>query len=276
MALIFPPSPDPGPGGRIVAKDVLVAATSGSSRALSQSGVSSGAASANDRTLELSGMRRTIASRLQASKQQIPHFYLTVVVDAGPLAKLRRQINTAAEAAGSPKVTVNDFVLLAASRAAAEHPAVNASWSNDTIIEYANVHLAVAVAIDDGLITPVIRNADKLSLKEISASVRDLAGRARSKKLKPEEYQGGTLTVSNLGSYGIEQFNAIINPPQALILAVGAIVKQPVVNERDEIVAGQRMAVTLSADHRVIDGAVGAEYMQTFRRLLENPALMLF
>ena len=283
-----------GPGGRIVAQDVLVAATSaGGSKPTppADSAASKGSptaskpaapisvpvtAGAGDRKVELSGMRRTIADRLLASKTQIPHFYLTISVDAGPLSKLRKQINDASAGGDGPKITVNDFVLLAAARSAAAHPKVNASWAHQHVVEYADVNLAVAVAIDDGLITPVLRKADKLSLRELSAAVKDIATRARGKKLKPEEYQGGTITVSNLGAYGIEQFCAIINPPQALILAVGAIVKQPVVNERDEIVVGQRMAITLSGDHRVVDGAVGAEYLQTLRKLLENPALMLF
>ena len=138
------------------------------------------------------------------------------------------------------------------------------------------VNISVAVAVDDGLITPVIRNADKLSLKEISAAVKDLAKRAREKKLKPEEYSGGTITVSNLGAYGIEQFFAIVNPPQAAILAIGAIVKKPVVNAKNEIVVGERVTISLSADHRVVDGAVGAEFLSTLRKLIENPAMMLF
>ncbi|MFZ0711714.1 MAG: 2-oxo acid dehydrogenase subunit E2, partial [Terrimicrobiaceae bacterium] len=156
------------------------------------------------------------------------------------------------------------------------HPYINASWAGDAIIQYASVNISVAVAVDEGLVTPVIREANKLSLKEISSTVKDLAKRARDKKLKPEEYQGGTITVSNLGAYGIEQFFAIINPPQAAILAVGAIVKKPVVNAKNEIVVGERMTVSLSGDHRVVDGAVGAGYLGTLRKLIENPALMLF
>ena len=158
---------------------------------------------------------------------------------------------------------MNDFVLLAVARAASSHPYINASWAGDAIVQYGSVNISVAVAVDEGLVTPVIRDANKLSLKEISATVKDLAKRARDKKLKPEEYQGGTITVSNLGAYGIEQFFAIINPPQAAILAVGAIVKKPVVNAEDEIVVGERMTVSLSGDHRVVDGAVGAEYLST-------------
>jgi pyruvate dehydrogenase E2 component (dihydrolipoamide acetyltransferase) len=142
-------------------------------------------------------------------------------------------------------------------------------------VQYASINLAVAVAIDDGLVTPVIRDAQKKSLREINALVKDLATRARSKKLKPDEYQGGTFTVSNLGAYGIDSFSAIINPPQAIILAIGAVVKKPVVNTRNEIVAGQRLIIGLSCDHRVVDGAIGAEYLAELRKLIENPALML-
>jgi pyruvate dehydrogenase E2 component (dihydrolipoamide acetyltransferase) len=160
-------------------------------------------------------------------------------------------------------------------RAAMQKPKVNAAFAGDAIIEYGSVNLSVAIAVEDGLVTPVIRDAQKLSLKEISAAVKDLALRARDKKLKPDEYAGGTITVSNLGSYGIEQFCAIVNPPQAAILAVGAIVKKPVVNERDEIEIGHRMSITLSGDHRVVDGAVAAEYMTSLRKLLESPALLL-
>lgn len=269
-----------GPGGRIVVKDLEGAPSAPAPAAAAPAPAAAPAiqatAGASDTKVPLSGMRRTIAERLVASKQQNPHFYLSVEVDAGPLMKLRTELNKANEAAGQPKLTVNDFVLLAISRAAAAHPYVNASWGGDSIIQYASVNISVAVAVDDGLVTPVIRNAAKLSLKEISASVKDLAARARTKKLKPEEYQGGTITVSNLGSYGVEQFYAIVNPPQAAIVAVGAIVKKPVVNAKDEIVVGQRMVVSLSGDHRVVDGAIGAEFLGTLRKLIENPALMLF
>lgn len=270
-----------GPGGRIVVKDLEGGSAAPAPAAAAPApaaapAIQATAPGASDTKVPLSGMRRTIAERLVASKQQNPHFYLSVEVDAGPLMKLRTELNKANEAAGQPKLTVNDFVLLAISRSAAAHPYVNASWGGDSIIQYASVNISVAVAVDDGLVTPVIRNAAKLSLKEISASVKDLATRARTKKLKPEEYQGGTITVSNLGAYGVEQFYAIVNPPQAAIVAVGAIVKKPVVNAKDEIVVGQRMVVSLSGDHRVVDGAVGAEFLSTLRKLIENPALMLF
>jgi len=268
-----------GPTGRVVAKDVPEKGSAPAAGAASSAPalkIPATPAGEGDTTVPLSNMRRTIADRLVASKQQNPHFYLSIEVDASQLMRLRKEANTANEAAGLPKLTVNDFVLLAIARSASQHPYVNAAWAGDSIIQYGAVNLAVAIAIEDGLVTPVIRNAQKLSLKEISAAVKDLATRARNKKLKPEEYQGGTITVSNLGSYGIEQFFAIINPPQAAILAVGAIVKKPVVNAKGEIVVGERMNISLSGDHRVVDGAVGAEFLTTLRKLVENPALMLF
>jgi pyruvate dehydrogenase E2 component (dihydrolipoamide acetyltransferase) len=220
-------------------------------------------------------MRRVIAERLVQSKTTIPHFYLNIDVDAGELMKLRAEINTSAEKAGQAKLTVNDFVLKAAVVAATKVPKVNAAFDGDAIVEFESINLAVAVAIDDGLVTPVVRDAQKKSIREISDAVKDLATRARSKKLKPDEYQFGTITVSNLGAYGIDSFSAIINPPQSIILAVGAIVKKPVVNAKNEIVVGQRMSVGLSCDHRVVDGAIGAQYLAELRTLLENPALML-
>jgi pyruvate dehydrogenase E2 component (dihydrolipoamide acetyltransferase) len=220
-------------------------------------------------------MRRTIAERLLISKTQIPHFYLTMEIDAGPLSELRKEINSNAEATGSPKITINDFVLLATARAAALHPKVNAAFAGDSIVQYASVNLSVAIAVEDGLITPVIRDAQSRSLREISTAVKDLAVRARSKKIKPEEYQGGTITISNLGAYGVDSFYAIVNPPQATILAVGAIVKKPVVNAANQIVAGQRMNISLSGDHRVVDGATGAEFLAAIRKSLEAPASLL-
>jgi pyruvate dehydrogenase E2 component (dihydrolipoamide acetyltransferase) len=266
-----------GPGGRVVAKDIPEkgAAPAAAAPAAAAPKIQA-AAGEGDKRVPLTGMRRVIAERLLASKTQLPHFYLSIEVDASSLMRLRKELNTANEAAGLPKLTVNDFILLAVARAAGSHPYINASWAGDAIIQYGSVNISVAVAVDEGLVTPVIRDANKLSLKEISAAVKDVAKRARDKKLKPEEYQGGTITVSTLGAYGIEQFFAIINPPQAAILAIGAIVKKPVVNAKGEIVVGERMAISLSGDHRVVDGAVGAEYLGTLRKLIENPALMLF
>jgi pyruvate dehydrogenase E2 component (dihydrolipoamide acetyltransferase) len=268
-----------GPGGRIVAADVPEKGSAPAARASSSASPAvkiEVPSSAADKRVPLSGMRRTIAERLLASKTQIPHFYLSLEIDAAPLATLRKDINAAAETAGTPKVTVNDFVLLATARAAALHQKVNSAFAGDSVVEYSTVNLAVAIAVEDGLITPVIRDAQKLTLREISSAVKDLAVRARNKKLKPEEYQGGTLTVSNLGAFGIESFYAIINPPQAAILAVGTIVKKPVVNAQDQVVVGQRMTLALSGDHRVVDGAAGAEFLASLKKSLETPATLLF
>ncbi|MBE2205841.1 MAG: 2-oxo acid dehydrogenase subunit E2 [Chthoniobacterales bacterium] len=268
-----------GPGGRIVAADVPEKGMAPAARATFQTTTPMAKidvpSSEADKRIPLSGMRRTIAERLLASKTQIPHFYLSVEIDADPLVVLRKDLNAAAESSGSPKVTVNDFVLLATARAALQHQKINAAFAGDSVVEYATVNLSVAISVDDGLITPVIRNAQSLTLREISSAVKDLALRARAKKLKPEEYQGGTLTVSNLGAYGIESFYAIINPPQAAILAVGTIVKKPVVNARDQIVVGQRMTLALSGDHRVVDGAAGAAFLATLKKSLETPATLL-
>ncbi|NBV87228.1 MAG: dihydrolipoamide acetyltransferase, partial [Verrucomicrobia bacterium] len=167
------------------------------------------------------------------------------------------------------------FILKAVVAAAVKVPAVNATFNGDSILQFGSVGLSVAVAVEDGLVTPVVRDAQHKSLLAMSLAVKDLAVRARSKKLKPEEYQGGTITVSNLGSYGVDFFDAIINPPQAVIVSVGAIVKKPVVGPNDAIVVGQRLSIGLSADHRVVDGAVAAQYLAEVRRLIESPALLL-
>ncbi|PWU06881.1 MAG: dihydrolipoamide acetyltransferase, partial [Verrucomicrobia bacterium] len=272
-----------GPGGRIVARDVRNVQTAGSVNAATAAvPVTAGPPPTPVPTdiphsqIELTGMRRTIASRLLESKTRIPHFYIQIEVDAGKLVQVRKQLNEIAETTGGPKITINDFILFATARAAVAQPKVNAAFTEKAIIQYNSVNLAVAVAIEDGLVTPVIRDAQHLSLSQMSAAVKDLAGRARNKKLKPDEYQGGTLTVSNLGAYGIENFFAIINPPQSVILGVGALVKKPVVNAQDQIVVGHRMAISLSCDHRVVDGAVGAEFLGTIRKFLETPESLLF
>ncbi len=269
-----------GAGGRIVKADILIAAANGSGYRDSTSAqrptpsikpVAGGA----DEKIPLTGMRTIIAERLLESKTTIPHFYLNIEVDAAPLMALRKQLNTAAEETGN-KFTVNDFVLKAVVGAAQAVPGVNASFAGDHVIQYGSVNLAVAVAIDDGLVTPVIRDAQSLSMMEISLAVKDIASRARNKKLSPDEFQGGTLTVSNLGAYGVQSFDAIINPPQAAILSISAIRKVPVVNDEGELEPGMRMAVGMSCDHRVVDGAVGATYLAEFKKLIESPALMLF
>jgi pyruvate dehydrogenase E2 component (dihydrolipoamide acetyltransferase) len=273
--------PGSGPGGRIVRDDVLSAHQNRSETAAQSPKPVAPVAilpvpvSQQDVQIPLGGMRRTIAARLLEAKTTIPHFYLQAEVDAEPLVQLRQQLNAANEAAGLPKFTVNDFILKATAVAAAHVPKANASFSGDTIVQYGSVQLACAVAIDDGLVTPVIRDAQSKTLSQISAEIKDLASKARSKKLKPEQYQGGTLTVSNLGSYGVDQFFAIINPPQSLIVSVGAILKKPVINAAGAIVPGQRLVLALSCDHRVVDGAIGAQFLAELKRLLETPALML-
>jgi pyruvate dehydrogenase E2 component (dihydrolipoamide acetyltransferase) len=264
-----------GPGGRIVAKDVQTAQARPAAIVSCAAPIAYATAGEGDQVTALSGMRRIIAERLLASKTQIPHFYLHLEVDAGPLMKMRAQLNAGSEAAGGVKLTVNDFILKSVVAAAVKVPAVNASFAGDSVIQFASVNLSVAVAVDDGLVTPVVRNANTKSLKDISEAVKDLATRARGKKLKPDEYQGGTITVSNLGAFGIEFFDAIINPPQAAIVSVGAILKKPVVGPNDTIIVGQRLAIGLSADHRVVDGAVAASYLAEIKRLVESPALLL-
>jgi pyruvate dehydrogenase E2 component (dihydrolipoamide acetyltransferase) len=273
--------PGSGPGGRIVRDDVLSAHQNRSEtvaqppKPVAPAAIPPVPVSQQDVQIPLGGMRRTIAARLLEAKTTIPHFYLQAEVDAEPLVQLRQQLNAANEAAGLPKFTVNDFILKATAVAAAHVPKANASFSGDTIVQYGSVQLACAVAIDDGLVTPVIRDAQSKTLSQISAEIKDLASKARSKKLKPEQYQGGTLTVSNLGSYGVDQFFAIINPPQSLIVSVGAILKKPVINTAGAIVPGQRLVLALSCDHRVVDGAIGAQFLAELKRLLETPALML-
>ena len=272
--------PGSGPGGRIVRDDVL-SAHENRSEVSPQTAKPAPLAvprvpvSQQDTHIPLGGMRRTIAARLLEAKTTIPHFYLQSEVDAEPLIQLRQQLNASNESAGLPKFTVNDFILKAAAVAAAHVPKANASFAGDAIVQYGSVHLACAVAIDDGLVTPVIRDAQSKTLSQISAEIKDLAAKARSKKLKPEQYQGGTITVSNLGAYGVDEFFAIINPPQSLIISVGAILKKPVVNMTGAIVAGQRIILALSCDHRVVDGAIGAQFLAELKRLIETPALML-
>lgn len=268
-----------GPGGRIVKADVENAEAGGS-------GGSAGAAPAlqgirpsidfdpDAKRIPLTGMRTIIAERLSISKGTVPHFYLNVDLNAEPLMKLRKQVNENAEQTGN-KFTVNDFILKATVMAAVDVPEANSAWDFESIIQYSSVNLAVAIAVPDGLVTPVIKNAQSKTMLEISKEVKDLAERAKNKKLSPDQFAGGTITVSNLGSYGIANFDAIINPPQAAILSIGSISKTPVVNDSGEIVPGLRLAVGMSCDHRVVDGAVGATYLQAFRKYIENPALMV-
>jgi pyruvate dehydrogenase E2 component (dihydrolipoamide acetyltransferase) len=261
-----------GPEGRVTETDVRGAAKSKTNAPKSAPPSIKPGESAR---INLSGMRKGIAERLVQSKGPVPHFYLNIDIDAGPLMVARAELKSAGEGADTSKITVNDFVLKAAVQAAVKVPKVNASFDGDAIVQYADVDLGIAVAIDDGLLTPVIRAAQDKSLREISEQAKDLVSRARNKRMKPEEFQGGSFTVSNLGGMGIDSFSAIINPPQGFILAVGAISKRPVVDNSDQIVVGHRMSIWMSCDHRVIDGALGAEYLKALRHLLENPALLL-
>ncbi|HEY2102763.1 MAG TPA: pyruvate dehydrogenase complex dihydrolipoamide acetyltransferase [Chthoniobacterales bacterium] len=268
-----------GPDGRITESDVRAAAKSGRSTGdsakSSQQKAPAPIKPGHGSRIQLSGMRKVIAERLVASKAPVPHFYLNIDIDAGPLVAARAELKSAGEESDTAKITVNDFVLKASVDAAVKVPKVNAAFDQDAIVLYEDVDLAVAVAIEDGLVTPVIRAAQKKSLREISEAMKDLAHRARHKRMKPEEFQGGTFTVSNLGGYGVDYFSAIINPPQGFVLSVGAIRKKPVVDDCDTIVVGSRLEIGMSCDHRVIDGALGAEYLKELRRLLENPALLL-
>ena len=278
-----------GPGGRIVKADVVSApAPVASTPATQAPAVTSAPAAAptpapvsispvmsgEDQTIQLSGIRKIIAERLLTSKTTIPHFYLHLEVDAAPLMELRKQINAQAEATHGNKYSVNDFVVKALINASVAVPEVNASFNGDHIVQFAHVGISVAIAVDDGLVTPVVKNAEQKSLLAISKEIKEMAGRARENKLKPNEFDGGTVTISNLGAWGIESFDAIVNPPQAAILSVGGIIEKPVVKD-GAIVAGLRMNLGVSCDHRVVDGAVGAKFISEIKRLLENPALML-
>jgi pyruvate dehydrogenase E2 component (dihydrolipoamide acetyltransferase) len=272
-----------GPGGRIVREDVIAAEKAGTAKPGAAGAKSGGSFTGGspaktgpiqeEKLVPVSNMRGIIAKRLLESKTTIPHFYLDIEVDAGPLLELRAQLNTALEKDGV-KLSVNDFILKASAEALRRVPAVNCSWETTAVRHHAAAHVSFAVAIEDGLITPVIRDTHTKSVFTISTEAKALAKRAKDKKLAPAEFTGGTFCVSNLGMMGIDRFSAIINPPNAAILAVGTTVKKPVV-KNDEIVIGQRMTLTLSVDHRVVDGAVGATYLAALKQLLESPALLL-
>jgi len=220
--------------------------------------------------VSVSQMRKTIARRLGESKFSAPHFYLTVEIDMDNAIKTRKQVNEMADV----KISFNDLVVKAAALALRQHPAVNSSWLGDKIRYNKHIHIGVAVAVDEGLLVPVIKNADFKSLSQLNSEVKIMAGKAREKKLQLQEMQGNTFTISNLGMFDIEEFTAIINPPDACIMAVGSIVQKPVVKD-GEIVVGNKMKVTLSCDHRVVDGVTGAKYLQTFKALLEEPIRMI-
>ncbi len=269
-----------GPDGRVVEADVRAAmkskpAAEGAAKVSSNKVAAAPMKAGEGSRTQLSGMRKVIAQRLVESLGPVPHFYLTIEINAGPLMTTRAELKAGGEGSDTAKITVNDIILKASVDAAAKVAKVNASFDNDAIVQYQDVDLAVAVAIEDGLVTPVIRAAQGKSLREISEAMKDLAHRARNKRMKPEEFQGGSFTVSNLGGYGINSFSAIINPPQSFILAVGAVLPQAVVDDCDQISVGHRMSITMSCDHRVIDGALGADYLKELRRLLENPTLLL-
>ncbi|KMW56594.1 Dihydrolipoamide acetyltransferase component of pyruvate dehydrogenase complex [Candidatus Rhodobacter oscarellae] len=224
--------------------------------------------------IQLDGMRKTIAARLGEAKQTIPHFYLRRDIHLDALLKFRGQLNKQLEARGV-KLSVNDFIIKACAIALQQVPAANAVWAGDRMLQLKPSDVAVAVAIEGGLFTPVLKDAHMKSLSALSAEMKDLAGRARDRKLAPHEYQGGSFAISNLGMFGIENFDAVINPPHGSILAVGAGAKKPVVGEDGELTVATVMSVTLSVDHRVIDGALGAEFLTAIKENLENPVAML-
>ena len=270
-----------GPSGRIVKADIEAAVSGGSAKAAAPAAAPKAAAVT---PVEMPGLpayveapnsnvRKVVARRLTESKQQAPHFYLSIDCRIDALLKLRVDLNARAEKDGV-KLSVNDLVIKAAAIALRKVPAANASYTDAAIRRYKTVDISVAVAIPDGLITPIVKNADLKGLAQISAEMKDLATRARAGKLKPEEFQGGTFSISNLGMYGIREFAAVINPPQGAILAVGAGEPRPVVQDGALAIATV-MTVTLSVDHRVVDGAVGAEYLAAFKKLVEDPLAMM-
>lgn len=277
-----------GPRGRIVAEDVKNAQGRGAAPAAQpqqqqqqqsapkpqqniQAPQSAGASPLQQTQIPLSAMRRTIAKRLSESTGPIPHFFLTADYDVTQLMSARQQLLEITNA----KISLNDFIIRAVALALRQHPFVNASWGDDAITQHGEVHVGVAVATSEGLITPVIRNADEKSVLDIAIEVRALAEKAKNRRLKPEEYQGSTFTISNLGAWGIEEFTAIINPPNAAILAIGTAEARPIVDANRQIIIRDRMKVTMSCDHRIIDGAVGAEYLKTLRQYIEQPLRLL-
>jgi pyruvate dehydrogenase E2 component (dihydrolipoamide acetyltransferase) len=272
-----------GPHGRIVARDVERAAP-GSPVSAIGGGVSAAQVKAlfegvAYEEVPLDSMRRTIATRLVEAKQSIPHFYLTTDIDVGRLIAMREEANAAAPKGkdGEPafKLSLNDFVIKAWAAALQRISAANAVWAGDRILRFRNSDIGVAVALDGGLITPVIHNAEAKSLTAISAEMRDLAGRARQRKLRPNEYQGGASAISNLGMYGVREFSAIINPPHATILAVGSTRRAPIEGDNGSVKFVDQMTVTLSCDHRVVDGALGAELLASFKKFVEAPVTAL-
>lgn len=256
-----------GEGGRIVKRDIddfkpgqAAASTSGAAMSAEESYTD----------VPVSQMRKTIARRLAESKFTAPHFYLTIEIDMDNAVATRKRINDR----GDVKISFNDLVIKAAAVALKKHPAVNSAWMGDKIRQNHHVHIGVAVAVDEGLLVPVIRHANAKGMVEISSEVRDLAGKAKNKELQPKDWEGNTFTISNLGMFGIEEFTAIVNPPDSCILAVGGIRQVPVVKD-GEVKVGNVMKVTMSCDHRVVDGATGSQFLQTFKQMMEEPVTML-
>jgi pyruvate dehydrogenase E2 component (dihydrolipoamide acetyltransferase) len=252
-----------GPHGRIIARDIDQAPHQGL-----------GTVVRADQAVRVSMMRQTIAKRLLAAKNEAPHFYLSRSIDMSRVIDWRKGVNTTQGENGT-KVSVNDIIIFAVARALKEHPMVNASWQGDQIIQFGGAHVAMAVALPEGLVTPVVRHADQMRLVDIAKATKSMASKARKGELTNEDFSGGTFTVSNLGMMGIEEFTAIINPPQAAILAIGATIKTPVVDQSDQVVVKPMMKVTMSCDHRVVDGLVGAQFLQTLINYLEEPLGML-
>lgn len=273
-----------GPSGRVIAADITHAAKSQPAGGRSELRAVPPLAPAKPaapkltrpgkieaKEIPLSAMRRTIAKRLAESLGPVPHFFLTIDLDVTELLGLRKQLNEIAEA----KVSVNDFVVRAAALALLHHPNVNSSWSDEAIMQHGEVSIGIAVATPEGLITPIVRNADQKAVTDIASEVKTLADKAKNRKLKPDDYQGGTFTISNLGMFGIDEFTAIINPPNSAILAVGAASPQASVDANRQVVIRDRMKITMSCDHRVIDGAAGAQFLQTLRTYIEQPLRLL-
>ncbi len=269
-----------GPNGRIVARDLDNLAKPAAAPAPVPTAPAAPGELLAPEVRPLSMMRKAIARRLTESKQTVPHFYLTIDVDVAALVALREHMNadlaaTAEKGTDPPKISVNDLLVKACAIALRRVPECNAQFTPESILVHRRVDISVAVAVADGLVTPVVRDADKKNVAAIAAEIRDLAGRARAKKLRPEEMANGTFSISNLGMYGIDEFSAVINPPEGAILAVGQVRNEPVV-QGDKVVPGKKMAMTLSCDHRVVDGAVGATFLKALRALLEHPTQILY
>ncbi|BCJ32183.1 dihydrolipoamide acetyltransferase family protein [Actinocatenispora sera] len=263
-----------GPGGRIIRADLdrATPAPAAAPAPVEQPAAVAVPVTEDDEVTPLGSMRRTIARRLADSMRTAPHFYLTRTVDAGPMGQLRAELNAKLVAADRPKISLNDIVLRAVAVALRRHPEMNSSFGEDAIVTHNRVHVGMAVATPAGLVVPVLRDADTRSLTDIAGTARELAGKARDRKLSPAEMTGSTFTVSNLGMFGVDQFTAVINPPEAGILAVGALREEPGVVD-GAVAVVKRMTVTLSVDHRVVDGAQGAQFLADLAQLLENPWL---